>query len=127
MWKMFNPNPLAMRVGDCTVRAISKLTNQPWERTYLDLCIYGLMRCDMPSANAVWGAYLKDKGYTRKALEDTCPDCYTVEDFAAEHPKGKYLLAISGHVVAVENGDYFDTWDSGQEIPQYYWMKKEEE
>ena len=22
-------------------------------------------------------------------------------------------------------GDYFDTWDSGQEVPIYYWKKEE--
>lgn len=126
MFIRYNPNPKANRVGDCVVRAICKLTGQSWEDTYCDLATYGLMRCDMPSSNAVWGAYLKDKGYKRTAISDDCPDCYTVEDFEKEHPKGKYLLAISGHVVAVEDGNHFDTWDSCQEIPQYYWQLKED-
>lgn len=125
MWKRYNPNPRASRVGDCTVRAISKLTNQTWNDTYLDLCAYGLILCDMPSSNAVWGAYLRDRGYRRNALDNSCPDCYCVADFAHDHQHGKYLLAISGHVVSVENGDWYDTWDSGQEIPQYYWHKEE--
>lgn len=122
MWQKFNPNPKHARVGDCVVRAICKLTNQTWDNTYCDLALYGLMKCDMPSANAVWGAYLRDKGYERKAIESNCPDCYTVSDFALDHPHGKYLLAISGHVVAVENGDWFDSWDSSDEVPQYYWQ-----
>lgn len=121
MWKEYNPNPKHARVGDCVIRAICKLTNQTWTDTYCDLALYGLMRCDMPSANAVWGAYLRDKGYERKAIDSNCPDCYTVEDFACEHFRGKYLLAISGHVVAVENGDWYDSWDSKDEVPQYYW------
>lgn len=122
MWQKFNPNPKHERVGDCVVRAICKLTNQTWDNTYCDLALYGLMKCDMPSANSVWGAYLRDKGYERKAIESNCPDCYTVSDFALDHPHGKYLLAISGHVVAVENGDWFDSWDSSDEVPQYYWQ-----
>lgn len=126
MWKKYNPNPAGNRVGDCTVRAISKLTNQSWEQTYCELAIYGLMCCDMPSANHVWGKYLKDKGYKRHTVSDEA-DNYTVRDFASEHFKGKYLLALNGHVVAVENGDYYDSWDSGDEFPQYYWTYESEE
>lgn len=56
---------------------------------------------------------------------NTCPDCYTVADFCADHPRGVYVLALSSHVVCAENGSYFDTWDSGNEIPLFYWAKEE--
>lgn len=125
MYKKYNPNPISARVGDCTIRAISKLTGQSWEKVYLDLCIYGYMLCDMPSANSVWGSYLKNKGYTRHLIPDSCPMCYTVEQFTIDHPKGAYLLAISGHVVAVDSGNYYDSWDSGQEVVVYFWKKGE--
>lgn len=127
MWIFYNPNPKAIRVGDCVIRAISKLTNQSWEEVYLNLSTYGLMMCDMPSANSVWGAYLKENGYKRQAIDSSCPDCYSVSDFAKDHTKGKYLLAISGHVVAIEDGNIFDSWDSSDEIPQYYWLKERED
>jgi hypothetical protein len=29
-------------------------------------------------------------------------------------------------VVPVINGEFYDTWDSGEERPVYYWEKKEE-
>jgi hypothetical protein len=79
----------------------------------------------MPSANHVWGKYLRNKGFERKVIPDSCPDCYTVKDFCDDHPKGTYILAISGHVVTVIDGAYYDTWDSGDEIPIYYWQRKE--
>jgi len=126
MWKEYNPNPAKARVGDCVIRAISKVLNQPWEKTYIDLCVYGLMYCDIPSANHVWGAYLRSKGFDRHIVPSECPDCYTVEDFAQDHSKGEYVCAISGHVVCVENGDYYDSFDSGTMIPVYYWSKGEE-
>lgn len=78
----------------------------------------------MPSANHVWGAYLRRHGFRRYALPDVCPDCYTVADFCRDHPSGVYVLALSGHVVCVEDGDYYDTWDSGAEVPAYYWQKE---
>lgn len=123
-WTYYNPNPIAARTGDCTVRAISKLTGQTWEQTYIDLCAFGLMMCDLPAANSVWGGYLRSKGFHRYLIPDTCPDCYTVNDFAEDHPNGDYLLALNGHVVAVMDGHYFDSWDSGAEVPIYYWQKE---
>lgn len=91
----------------------------------MGLCLQGLIMGDMPSANSVWGAYLRQHGFARNVIPNTCPDCYTVAEFAADHPRGVYVLALSSHVVCVEDGSYFDTWDSGSEIPLFYWAKEE--
>lgn len=124
MFIFYNPNPANKLVGDCVIRAISKLTNQDWESTYLDICAQGLKMHDMPSSNRVWERYLISKGFKRTLLPDTCPDCYTVRDFCDDYSIGKFLLAIGTHVVAVEDGDYYDTWDSGNEIPMFYWRRE---
>ena len=121
MWREYNPNPKCARVGDCVIRAIAKALDKTWKEVYLDLCLKGLTLCDLPSANHVWGSYLKDNGFVRSTLPNTCPECYTVRDFCEEHKKGKYILALNGHVICVQDGDYFDTWDSGDEVPIYYW------
>ena len=76
---------------------------------------------DMPSSDNVWNEYLKSKGLTRHIVPDTCPNCYTVKQFADEHPKGHYIVFVGQHVVAVIDGDYIDTWDSGDRVPIYYW------
>lgn len=124
MFKYYNPNPEGKNVGDCVIRAVSNLLSQSWDQTYIDICICGLIHHDMPSGNAVWGKYLADKGYRRGILPDKCPACYTVRDFAEEHPEGSYLLVLDSHVVSVIDGDYFDTWDSGDGVPAYYWTKE---
>lgn len=121
MWIPYNPNPHGKRVGDCVVRAIAKLTSKTWEQVYAGIVVEGFLYGDMPSSNSIWGSYLKRLGYKRDVIPNTCPECYTVKDFCEDHPVGSYLLALSGHVVAVENGNYFDTWDSGDETPIYYW------
>lgn len=123
-YKFYNPNPARSRVGDCTIRAICKATDQSWEAVYAALSVYGLMGCDMPSANHVWGAYLRKKGFTRHIVDDHGKDFYTVEDFCRDNPKGTYILAIDGHVVCAVDGFYYDSWDSGQEIPLYYWTRE---
>ena len=123
MFKQLNVNPANRKGNDCTIRAISLITGDSWEDTYLDLCLYGLRYYDMPSSNYVWGAYLTDKGFQRKIIPNTCPKCYSVKQFASDHKSGEYILALHGHVVAVINGTYYDSWDSGNEIPIYYWQK----
>lgn len=110
-------------MGDCTVRAISKATGKSWEDTYLALCMQGLIDCDMPSANAVWGNYLRKLGFRRHIVPDTCPECYSVSDFARENPRGTFILALSGHVVCVQDGVIYDSWNSGNETVLYFWER----
>lgn len=122
----YNPNPLGLSVGDCTVRAISKVTGLSWQETYLYLLIQGYMMSDMPSANRVWGELLKSFSFKRQLLPDTCPDCYTIRDFCRDNPIGTYLLGTGEHVVAVIDGNYYDSWDSGNEIPIYFFERLEQ-
>lgn len=115
----YNPNPLGRNVGDCTVRAISKAVGQSWEQTYIGLVLQGFIMGDMPSANSVWGAYLRNNGYHRSLAQEDV----VVAEFAEEHPEGTYILALSGHVVCLIDNVIYDTWNSGNEIVLYYWMK----
>lgn len=119
----YNPNPAKNRVGDCTVRAISKALNQDWETTYAGLTAYGFMLSDMPSANYVWGAYLRRNGFSKCIVDDHGQDVYTVDDFCRDNPTGTFVLCIDGHVVCAVDGNYYDSWDSGGEIPIYYWAR----
>ena len=125
MYNYYNANPYKIRVGDCVIRAISKALNQPWEDTYIDLTIQGYLMGDLLSSNAVWGAYLKSKGFTRDIISNDCPECYTIEDFCNEHPKGTYIIGTGTHAVCVEDGCVFDTWNSSGEVPIYFYYKGE--
>lgn len=80
MYRELNLNPEHKRVGDCTVRAIAAATLKQWETVYADLAVEGLLLHDMPTANYVWGHYLRRCGWSRSAIPNNCPDCYTVAD-----------------------------------------------
>ena len=125
MYSYYNANPYKIRVGDCVIRAISKALNQSWEDTYIDLTIQGYLMGDLLSSNAVWGAYLKSKGFTRDIISNDCPECYTIEDFCNEHPKGTYIIGTGTHAVCVIDSTIFDTWNSSGETPIYFYYKGE--
>ena len=121
----FNPNPAGKMVGDCVIRAISRIEGKGWNDIFIELMAEAYKLSDMPSSNYVWGSYLKSKGYTRQNLPDTCPDCYTLRQFAQEHSDGHYIVATGTHAVAVDMGSIYDSWDSSDEIVTYYWEKEE--
>lgn len=120
-----NPNPNDALVGDCVIRAIAIALNKKWDDVYIDLSTNGFLLRDMPSSNRVWGDYLKSNGYKSYMIPNTCPYCYTIKDFCNDYPQGVYILATGSHVIAVINGDYYDTWDSGNETPIYYFKKED--
>ena len=123
MWIEYNNNPAGRHVGDCAVRALSVALDADWEDTYWMIAEAGFNMCDMPSSNSVWGAVLRQNGFYREGLPNFCPDCYTVSDFARDNPIGVYVLGTGTHVICVVNGDWYDSWNSGGEIPAYFWTK----
>lgn len=126
-WRHYNPSPAGRNVGDCAVRAVAKALGTDWETAYALIAMAGFQMNDMPSSNSVWGAVLRKRGFYRHIIPNSCPDCYTVGQFADDHPSGVYVVGTGNHVVTVEDGVVFDTWDSRGEIPIYFWSMNETE
>lgn len=123
-YKYYNPNPHSKSIGDCVVRAISKVMGYSWDQTYIELCIQGYLMKDFGDSNQVWDSYLRGCGFIRKVIPNTCPNCYTIKDFCDDHPYGEYILATGSHVVAVISGDFYDSWNSSLETPILFYERK---
>lgn len=126
-WKHYNPNPSGRNVGDCSVRALSAALDVDWETAYALIAKAGYLMNDVISSNSVWGAVLRQNGFYRHILPNSCPDCFTINDFAEAHPEGVYVVGTGNHVVTVKDGEILDGWDSSNEIPVYYWSKRKDE
>lgn len=125
MWIESNPNPCDRKVGDCVIRAVCFALDLDWETAFWMMCDSAFQMCDMPSSNSVLSAVLRKHGFYREAIPNSCPDCYTASNFCEGHPKGIYVLGFGSHVATVIDGDIYDSWNSSNEIPQYYFYKKE--
>lgn len=127
IWINYNPNPAGRTVGDCAVRAIAAALDIDWERAFALLAINAYQMGDMPSSDSVWGSVLRQNGFYRTSMPDSCPDCYTAAEFAQDNPRGTFVLGFGGHVATIKDGQLYDAWDSTREVPQFVWFKKEDE
>ena len=119
-WVYFNPNKKRAHGLDCTVRAICAVTGWDWETAHAATALEGHIVGDVQDANCVWVNVLRRLGFQRGVIPNTCPLCYTVGDFADDHPSGKYVLCTGNHAVAVVSGRVLDSFDSTTEIPEFY-------
>lgn len=124
MYSYYNPNPQKKVTGDCVVRATSKALGISWEDAFWKLCAAGSIAFEMPNGNNVWGKVLTQNGFTKTIIPDTCAGCYTIDDFAEEHPNGIFVIGTGSHAVTIIDGVIYDAWDSGNEQPIYYYEKR---
>lgn len=115
-WKKYNPNPQSKNIGDCTLRSYCAAFNITWEEAF-DIA------SNIAKENASMIQYVSDKvlkeyfecvedeTYNKKTVK--AKDRITVNEFAMSHPYGTYILHTRSHQVTVRNGEYWDSWDSG--------------
>ena len=126
MWEYFDPNPVRSGAIDCAVRAISKALDVSWERAYVMLSLNGFLMGNILSGDEVWGSVLRQNGFKRQMVPDSCPDCYSIAMFCEDHPVGTFVVKSPEHVVCIKDGTIFDSWDSSQKTVIYYWYLPEE-
>jgi len=126
MWIFVNPNPCRQEEPDCVVRAICLATEQTWDEVHWDLCVMSHELCTMPSVNWLWEEYLRKCGFEKFLLPSSCPQCVTVREFCRKYPDGTYVVATGNHAVCIRDGNYLDTWDSGDEVLTYFFRRKAE-
>jgi len=119
LFEYFQPNDKDLKdtVGDCQIRALCKVLDLSWVEAFditvpicRELQIYtifgersGKTREALGKLGFKYTGISNKKGTTRP----------TVWKFAKDHPTGKYIVSVAHHVVAVVDGKYYDTWDSG--------------
>lgn len=129
-YKYYQPNEkdLKDKCGDCAIRALSKALECTWAeaftKTIAPVLKYQVLfnDTDAQQLNKVYeeiGLY-----YTGISTKDGKRP--TVAEFA-KMTKGDgkhYIAKVRKHFVAVYDGDYFDTWNSGTQKLYGYYVRK---
>ena len=127
-WREFNPNPKSRNIGDCTLRAYCAAFDIDWNKAF-DIA----SKISKENSSMIQYMFKKimtehfgceeDPDYNKKKVKNK--DRITVNTFAMTHPYGTYVLGVRQHAVTVKNGEYWDSWDSGdKKVDTVYLVKK---
>ena len=114
-YKYYNANPNNRHIDDCTLRAISLLTNRPWHEVFDELSYLANKDSLMMDSVVFIEDYLDDR-YQRE-----CHYSKTIGEFAEEFHYGKYAVTTSGHITAIIDGTIYDTFDPSNRIMRCAW------
>lgn len=118
MFKFTNPHPQGKRVSDCVKRACCLASGI----NYHDIAIM-LNRfkkesgCSKFNNSDNWKPFVEEVLLGKKDSDDMrfafYGHRYTVDDYARYWDQETAILRCSKHLVCCKDGDYLDTWDSG--------------
>lgn len=121
-WVRHNPNPYHRDdVPDCVIRAISIALGLSWFEVFDGLSATARAAGSVTCDDRVWGRYLFEKGFIPFVMPTDSPRDLTVRQFCRMFPHGTYIIGTGRHAVAVTDGDYHDSWDSGEMLLSFFW------
>lgn len=125
----YQPNKLDVKdkAGDCQIRAFCKVLNMSWVEAFdlttpicRELQTYTIFDGDLQKTKAA----MKKLGFEYTGISNKKGSKRpTVDSFAKDHPEGSFIVTVANHVVAVVDGKYYDTWDSGYKSLYGYFEK----
>ena len=120
-YKFFNANPTGNKTSDCVVRALCVATGKNWDDVYVKLCEIGMNLKEMPNSDEVWKTYLSGISTYKSCKAVKGKKRTTPESFAEANKEGVFVLRLAGHIVAVKDGQYWDTWNCGNKCVYGYY------
>ncbi len=123
-FRYYNAHPYNRLVDDCVKRSVTLTTGISYKE----------VKKGLNEHKKITGAKaFNEKGNPRSYMENVLGfprviaqkkadgTCDTVEEFAKAHPKGRYVVSVSGHWTVCIDGIIYDTWDCSKEsVLSYY-------
>lgn len=81
MYRYFNPNPVGNITRDCVIRAVSAALDISWDDAFDLVAERAKQMGETMDENAVYGSILRQCGFYRAVISNSCSDCYTARDF----------------------------------------------
>ena len=128
-FKYYQPNKkdLKDKTGDCQIRALCKTLGLTWVEAFdltIPLCRELQTYTIFDSNHEKTVEAMKELGFSYTGISNKKGTRRpTIDSFAKDHPAGTYICKVAHHVVAVVDGNYYDTWDSGYKSMYGYYEK----
>lgn len=130
-WYRYNANSRDRNTGDCVKRALTIAYRTDYNKVSSELNkIKRDLGYDKFNIGPVFNRYLSARGDSFRSnnggIDPETGEIRTVTKFCEDHPTGTWLLLVGQygnretHMVAVVDGDYYDSWDSGDYVVYYY-------
>jgi len=121
----YNANSHNHKCGDCTIRAISTILNQTWEKTFDELIPLCRKYGRLPNDPNIIDKYLKINGFIKqKEPRDFNNKKIRLKNWLEDNPNFNAVAYLgSSHIAAIINGRVFDIWNSSNEILHTYYIK----
>lgn len=122
----FNVNPKKNLSTDCLIRATALVFDIPYDKAYRDLCEFGIKMSRMLNELNAVRPYMDSKAV---ALQNDVSK--TVKEFALNHPKGRFILAVntntedkrkSDHTTCCIDGVAYDIGDVADATVLHAWQ-----
>ncbi|MFH5881211.1 hypothetical protein [Liberiplasma polymorphum] len=111
MYKEYNAHPKGLKTSDCVVRAITTATNSDYLETRKILNRKKRELCYNTYKDTKF-LYEYFQGYPRLIFKPIKGEPRIKgSDFTKLHPKGTFILKMTGHITACVDGVILDTWD----------------
>ena len=124
-FKLTQPNPTEKlgnaKKGDCAVRALSIVESLTWIEAFDILVDSARKSYSMPNDMENILSVLHERGFIAHSCRVAKGEKrMTVEQFAEEHPFGRYILRCARHLTAVVDGVIRDSWDTSSKCVYRY-------
>lgn len=112
-----NKKDVGDEYGDCQIRAVSKALGCTWIEAFdmvIPICREEQTMMIFDAPVPVRARMLDKLGFDYHGITNKKGTKRpTVDSFAKDHPEGSFICNVAHHEVAVVDGKYYDTWDSG--------------
>lgn len=107
----YNPHPNGKLVGDCVKRALVKATGKDYMELQRELnALKKITKSKKFNDNKNWIYYVEK---ILKATKLKGFNNMKIGEFAKSRgAKGTFIITCRGHIVTIENGKVYDTWNS---------------
>jgi len=105
-------------IGDCAIRALAHGTGEDYIVVYKELFEMAMKIGDMPNADKVTDAYLRQRGWTKNTTMKKMGKRVRLKDWPTH---GTYIIRMNYHVTCIKDGVHLDMGDWRSRCGNTYW------